>query len=102
MFAGQIVLTLHTPKGEKTVFISGQHEPFKIATAKQKVQEWGGKQKSLKIQKHKKEAVLIFVDQQRSSIYWLGTDGAFLIAYVGNVNKKNYRALKSRVRRVFK
>ena len=102
VLSGNILLTLYGPLVGNTLFVSRQCEPFSLSSARQKVREWGGDERTLRI--YKKAEFLSYMPKKAKgarwdTLIWVATNGDCLIANTDHLSKKKYLSLRNRVSR---
>ena len=105
VFSDSTLLMLYGPVVDNTLFVAKDCEPFSLSLARQKIKEWGGITKSLKI--NKAQGFLSYITKvqkgkSKDSLIWVATNGDCLIANTDRLTKKIYRSLINRVSRSVK
>ena len=92
--AGKVLLNVHGPS-MKVLFVSVDHFPVSIAFVRDKIKEWKGDEKSLRVQKLKDRSIFSFRVQDH--VHWFSSEGGYLLATVDQLNRKQYLSLLKRV-----
>lgn len=93
--SGKTLLNIHG-SSMKVLFVSVDHFPVSVAFVKDKIKEWKGDEKSLKVQKLKDRSVFSF--RVENHVHWFSSEGGYLLATVDQLNQKQYLSLLKRVR----
>ena len=93
--SGNKLLNIQGPSMQ-VLFVSVEHFPVSAAFVKDKIKEWKGDEKSLKVQKLKDRSIFSFRVQDH--VHWFSSEGGYLLATVDQLNQKQYLSLLKRVR----
>ena len=92
--SGNQLLNVQGPSNN-VLFVSKDYVPVSVSFVKDRIKEWGGDKKSLKIKKFKGRSIFSF--RVQNHVHWFSSEGGYLLATVDNLNQAQYLSLLKRV-----